>query len=42
MAGTPIVWAIDMASTSDVGVAESIIEYLFNNGAEVSIEAKAW
>ncbi len=33
---TPLVWAIDMACTSKVGVAESIIDYLIANGADLS------
>ena len=34
---SPIVWAIDMCCTSEVGVAEKIIEYLVNKGADLDI-----
>ena len=35
---TPIIWAIDMACTSEVGVAEEIISLLYKNGAEIDLE----
>jgi len=34
---TPLVWAIDMACTSEVGVAEDIVDFLIENGAEINI-----
>jgi len=37
---TPLVWAIDMASTSELGVAEKIIEYLVECGAKMDYEPR--
>ena len=37
---TPVVWAIDMASTSAVGVAEAIVEYLVEQGARLDFEPR--
>ena len=35
---TPLMWAIDMAATSEKGVAKSIIELLILNGANTDIQ----
>ncbi|WP_299489672.1 ankyrin repeat domain-containing protein [Acaryochloris sp. IP29b_bin.137] len=32
---TPLVWCIDMAATGGVGVAESIVDYLIEHGAQL-------
>ena len=32
---TPLVWAIDMASTGGIGVAEKIIDLLLERGADI-------
>ena len=34
---TALIWAIDMSSTSEIGVAEEIIDYLIDNGADINI-----
>ncbi len=30
---TPLVWAVDMAAAGEIGAAESIVDYLVNQGA---------
>ena len=34
---TPLIWAIDMSCTSEIGVAEKIIDYLLDKGADIDI-----
>ena len=34
---TPLIWAIDMSCTAKTGVAEKIIDYLLDKGADINI-----